>query len=1586
MADNTTTLKIRAENQTDAAFRAIKSNMDALQNRMESFRNVAASLGGIYVMSGLVNMVRNSLEAVDAIGKLAQKTGIAVEQLSALSYAAKLSDVSTESLSKGIKSLSQKMTEAADPAGKAAKIFAALGVDATKGAAVGIDSIANAFARLPDGTTKAALAVELFGKAGMDMIPLLNQGSDGIKKMTDEAARFGLIVNEEAAKSAEAFNDNIKALSSGSQKLGIEIVNQLGPAMVRITNAMKDAAAEGGLLKAALVGIGGVITELAMGSKIAAMTRNLVAAQEELARIEQNATSNPAAMVLRAGKIKDLQDEIAQWKLLIEQEKYAIELQRKRNQAAAQGPKPDKEFESRIRSMLAGPQATVGAQLLVDLQKQYERLSNEINQNETKQATLLELQKESYRGITEEIRQQILSEAEKLDLLKKEIETRKFLDAEHQKELEFARARGEQLAELANSWADATKELEQESRLIGLSNVERQKAILLERARLDIVAAGDNASAIRDINDNLQKQIGLLDEINQKQKSLDIWNQLADSAGQFFSDLIFNGRSAFDNLKRALKSFAAELVALFAKRWVLQMVASVTGSSSLAALAGQVGQGSLGGSLLNAGLGASGIGLGTLGEFAAGATGTFMGPTAAGSAAAMGAEFAAFMTNPATLAILAAVVIAVAVMSRRGGPKEGGSFFGTFDAQGNRTGEGPVPGFGRFYTPSGSDQTARDIGDAMGSSFATALRRFGGTSAGVGFGIGFDRDPRGTAPSRVSTLVTDATGRVVYQNINREAGRSEEDLQAALKEEASRALLAALQASDLPAAIAEILSTLDPYTASADQIDAALAAAERIAKIIDALAELKIPGIDIDVLTQFQRDGEQLEQTFARVGGLWSRYVDLFTTDAERLQQAQDLVTSTFEDLGVAVPDSMQAFKDLVAGLDLTTEAGRTMWERLMEIAPAFVAVQDAAARAAEAQREATRQMLEGAGISAEALTQIIRDGLLGRISEEEVGARMADIVVGGIYNALVNTYAQQITQIMLDGIITPMVTAATTGAAISAAASQASIDAMVAQVSALTELLAALFNDPAFKEAMDRLREAITSVAGSIGATGGYVPPGYVGGGAGGGAPDNSTDRILNERLSLERRLLELQGNTVEIRRRELEALDPSNRALQEHIWRLEDEANAAAKAAELLRQRGDLEIRIMELTGNSAGALAARRQLELAAADESLRPLLLRIYALEDEARAADEAAESMREIVSNIDALKEASDGVRQSISQLRETLPGFNVVGARQQDVRDAYGAFSAITDSTPVAERIRRAQAYQQALLASHSAQMAQLEERAQAERRAYEADLAARREAADAANQLTLAFRELGDFAKSILVGDQSPLSATERLAELQRQYAAALAGASAGNLDAINELPTLASARLQSARQNAATLVDYQREALGVQRDLAALGERGNRDLVEVVDGGFTISAGLQQEMNKLTQETIDSLKAIDDVLQGWIEEQQAALEDQAKVFASMNAGIVELVLNTRGLDQRIADAIGRARQPASGQLQTPAGVPASRTRPSADTPASADDVRAMREELNAALIAVAQNTSKTARLLQRWEGDGLPDTRVVA
>lgn len=65
------------------------------------------------------------------------------------------------------------------------------------------------------------------------------------------------------------------------------------------------------------------------------------------------------------------------------------------------------------------------------------------------------------------------------------------------------------------------------------------------------------------------------------------------------------------------------------------------------------------------------------------------------------------------------------------------------------------------------------------------------------------------------------------------------------------------------------------------------------------------------------------------------------------------------------------------------------------------------------------------------------------------------------------------------------------------------------------------------------------------------------------------SAEDVARERLGLEGQLLQLLGNTTEIRRRELAALDESNRALQESIWFLQDQAEAAQLAREMAEAR---------------------------------------------------------------------------------------------------------------------------------------------------------------------------------------------------------------------------------------------------------------------------------------------------------------------------------------------------------------------------------------------------------------------------------
>lgn len=160
--------------------------------------------------------VKGSIDHADALSKTAQKAGVATEALSRLEFAAKLSDLSIEQLAGGLQKLSRNMVDVATGStGPAAAAFAALGIS-VKDASGNVRAsqevfadVADRFVRMEDGATKTALAIQLFGKSGADLIPLLNSGRDGLKAMADESDRLGLTISTKTGRAAEAFNDTL---------------------------------------------------------------------------------------------------------------------------------------------------------------------------------------------------------------------------------------------------------------------------------------------------------------------------------------------------------------------------------------------------------------------------------------------------------------------------------------------------------------------------------------------------------------------------------------------------------------------------------------------------------------------------------------------------------------------------------------------------------------------------------------------------------------------------------------------------------------------------------------------------------------------------------------------------------------------------------------------------------------------------------------------------------------------------------------------------------------------------------------------------------------------------------------------------------------------------------------------------------------------------------------------------------------------------------------------------------------------------------------------------------------------------------
>lgn len=208
---------------------------------------VAAAAAAAAVAIGFA--LGRTIDDMDKLNKTSQKLGIPVEQLSSLAYAADLADVSFEELSKGVGKLSKAMVEAAGkPMSDSANAFRALGVSVTdangklKSSDVVLGDLANAFEGLKDGPGKTAVAMAIFGKAGADLIPLLNGGRDSLREMNEEAKIFGAVVSTGAAKQAEAFNDNLTRLGYAVKGLFVQTAERLLPILVDVSNKMVTAA------------------------------------------------------------------------------------------------------------------------------------------------------------------------------------------------------------------------------------------------------------------------------------------------------------------------------------------------------------------------------------------------------------------------------------------------------------------------------------------------------------------------------------------------------------------------------------------------------------------------------------------------------------------------------------------------------------------------------------------------------------------------------------------------------------------------------------------------------------------------------------------------------------------------------------------------------------------------------------------------------------------------------------------------------------------------------------------------------------------------------------------------------------------------------------------------------------------------------------------------------------------------------------------------------------------------------------------------------------------------------------------------
>ena len=223
-------------------------------------KQVGRVLGAAAVAAatGLAYMAKQSIDLADEMSKAAQKIGVTTESLSQLRYAADLAGVAGASLDKSLQKLNRSMSEATiTSTSKAAMAFKALGVEvknadgSLRSSDAVFDDLADKMAGMRDGATKTALAMDIFGKSGADLIPLMNGGSKAIQAAREEADRLGQTIDGKAAKAAEQFNDNMARLGKTMSGAVLQATQSLIPLMSNMSDELVKTAQDADAMRGA---------------------------------------------------------------------------------------------------------------------------------------------------------------------------------------------------------------------------------------------------------------------------------------------------------------------------------------------------------------------------------------------------------------------------------------------------------------------------------------------------------------------------------------------------------------------------------------------------------------------------------------------------------------------------------------------------------------------------------------------------------------------------------------------------------------------------------------------------------------------------------------------------------------------------------------------------------------------------------------------------------------------------------------------------------------------------------------------------------------------------------------------------------------------------------------------------------------------------------------------------------------------------------------------------------------------------------------------------------------------------------------
>ena len=250
--------------------------------RVAAKATAAAAAATTAAAGAVVLFTQREAKLQDQVGKVAQKLGFAVDELSAYHFISEQAAISTQTFDMAVQRMARRASEAAQGTGEAVNALRELNIDARQFNRMGLDdkmkTVAESMKGVENQSDKVRLAFKLFDSEGVTMLQMLDGGSEKLDKLRKDAEFLGATMSAQGTANATAFTDAMGRLTTATGGTSRAIADKLMPIMTGFANAAADVMARSrdAVAKFAEDAINGLLFMWAAGEQVFTGIGNLI--------------------------------------------------------------------------------------------------------------------------------------------------------------------------------------------------------------------------------------------------------------------------------------------------------------------------------------------------------------------------------------------------------------------------------------------------------------------------------------------------------------------------------------------------------------------------------------------------------------------------------------------------------------------------------------------------------------------------------------------------------------------------------------------------------------------------------------------------------------------------------------------------------------------------------------------------------------------------------------------------------------------------------------------------------------------------------------------------------------------------------------------------------------------------------------------------------------------------------------------------------------------------------------------------------------------------------------------------------------